>query len=669
MSFLTLLFVLAATPFQPSIDRAFAEIQNKQWVAAAVALDQAYAEEPAIFAANNFHYLRGRVAENQNDWRRAREEYRKIADNNPIYPLATWRAARASTQLRDDAATLELFALLPRTFPLELKLQVARESGESAGLKLYQDLSGREARFERARLQNDTTTMWSLIRETKDDDYALRSAQLVVQSAKTPGDLMQVAEVFAIHRQFDASLPLYRQASVDTVYTADARFRIARIYFQQEKYQLAIDAYRNIATDFAGTDWEKDAEYQIASCYWRLADYRNSEKTYNQYIQKYGSKGMKEAATRNLVDVYRALGENQKALTILDRALVTRLSAATRQVMLFTKAKILYTEKRYAQALAIFQQLGRTKLRSAPGAATAEEVQYFQALSQSKLGRKTAANAIWQKLARDPFSYYGQRSAEKLGRSATVPNSAAAACVAGENTVLKTIESGLTSLMHPLRNEIDPAADAVSELMFLRLWDEAAFWLNRSETRLARRAAAQVAYMGGVYNRSISLADRLPKTASTLPLVYPAGYRDLICGAAATHSVDPLWLHAIIWQESKYDPEVRSGASARGLMQFIPETAQAVATSIGMPLVSVERLYEPAVSIQLGAAYWSSLMRNLKTPEMALAAYNGGPDNVQRWIAKSQDPELFVSDIGFVETKKYVMLVFAARAAYSSLVN
>jgi soluble lytic murein transglycosylase-like protein len=54
---------------------------------------------------------------------------------------------------------------------------------------------------------------------------------------------------------------------------------------------------------------------------------------------------------------------------------------------------------------------------------------------------------------------------------------------------------------------------------------------------------------------------------------------------------------------------------------------------------------------------------------MALAAYNGGPDNAERWLSKSGDPELFVADIGFVETKKYVMIVSAARAAYGSLAN
>ena len=97
------------------------------------------------------------------------------------------------------------------------------------------------------------------------------------------------------------------------------------------------------------------------------------------------------------------LGENQKAVALLDRALATQLSVSTRQVFLFTKAKILYSQKRYAAALVLFQQLGRTKLRSAPGSATTEEIQYFQALCNAKSGNKAAADLIWRKLARHGF--------------------------------------------------------------------------------------------------------------------------------------------------------------------------------------------------------------------------------------------------------------------------
>jgi soluble lytic murein transglycosylase len=106
-------------------------------------------------------------------------------------------------------------------------------------------------------------------------------------------------------------------------------------------------------------------------------------------------------------------------------------------------------------------------------------------------------------------------------------------------------------------------------------------------------------------------------------------------------------------------------------MQFIPETAGSVAQALGLEVLSMDRLYDPGISIKLGARYWSELLETFQYPEMALAAYNGGPDNVLRWKNKSANasfqPELFVADIGFVETKQYVMAVFAARAAYAYL--
>src|SRR5262245_20507898 len=125
---LALLFGFMATPFESKIEEAFSRFQNNDWTAAAAALDAAYAEHPARFGAKNFHYLRGRVAQNQGDWQKAREEFTQAASNNPLYPVASWRAALASAKLHDDAATTAFLALLPSNFPRELKLQVAQEA-------------------------------------------------------------------------------------------------------------------------------------------------------------------------------------------------------------------------------------------------------------------------------------------------------------------------------------------------------------------------------------------------------------------------------------------------------------------------------------------------------------------------------------------------------------
>jgi soluble lytic murein transglycosylase len=206
--------------------------------------------------------------------------------------------------------------------------------------------------------------------------------------------------------------------------------------------------------------------------------------------------------------------------------------------------------------------------------------------------------------------------------------------------------------------------------MFLHLWDEASLLKDRTTARAESRVAAELAYVSGRYHRSIAYADRLPKADSgVVGLRYPAGFHDIICTEAAKYNVDPLWLHAIIWQESKYNPHARSGASARGLMQFIPETANAEGAAIGLKEFSLDRLYDPTINIPMGAHYFASLVKEMNDPLIALAAYNGGIDNARRWKSKfpAGDDDFFVADIGFVETKRYVMAVYGARMAYGSL--
>ena len=89
---------------------------------------------------------------------------------------------------------------------------------------------------------------------------------------------MDIAAVYTAHRQFEDALPLYRRAAEDPSYAAEAH-TVSAHHFLREDYKLAIDSFRD-SSRFRGTDWEKQSEYQIASCYWRLGDLRNAEKAY-----------------------------------------------------------------------------------------------------------------------------------------------------------------------------------------------------------------------------------------------------------------------------------------------------------------------------------------------------------------------------------------------------
>src|SRR5262249_17965353 len=147
------------------------------------------------------------------------------------------------------------------------------------------------ARLQRARILDDKPALWALIHEHKDDDTALESARLVSPMATTSKEKIEVADTFVAHRQFDYALPLYQEASRDSAVAADSRYEIARIQFLREDFNGALETYRGIVRDFAGTNWEKDSLYQIASCHWRLGDYKSAEQAYLKYISRYGNAG------------------------------------------------------------------------------------------------------------------------------------------------------------------------------------------------------------------------------------------------------------------------------------------------------------------------------------------------------------------------------------------
>jgi soluble lytic murein transglycosylase-like protein len=665
---LMLVLPLAGLIFVPAVEQALNLAQNREWHAAAEALDRAYAEDPVLFGANNLHYLRGRVAEAQNDWGRAVEEFGRVSGKNPLRPLAAWRGAMAAAKIGAFEHAALLVGELPADFPADMKAQLARHVPEPLALRLYSGLTTRAARMDRAALLGDTAALWALLRENKGDDVALRTARLLTDSASRSAEWLVLGETFTAQRQFPEAITAYQRVTPDAVHSAQAQYQLARIEFLKQNYRAAIEGFRAVADAFPDTDWQKDAESWIANTYWRDRQYPEAEKAYLDYIQKYGVKGVQENAVRDLADVYRSLGENTKALALIDRTLTRKLTTAGRQVLLFTKAKILFAEKKYSAALPIFRQLAKGGLRQAPGNTSVDEARYFEGLILANTGKSAAANVIWRKLAANQLTYYGQKAAARLG-SEQPQVELLKVCEPRPDSVLQAVTDRLIARRRAPRSERQTATDIVSELLYMQLWDEASVWVERTR-RPDAGLAADLGYASGRYHRAIAEGNRLPLSDSkTLPLVYPAGYRDAICQAALTYNVDPMWIHAIIWQESKYNPSAHSGAAARGLMQFIPDTAVAIAPAAGVPDLTLERLYEPQTSVQLGAYYFASLLEEFKHPELALAAYNGGPDNVRRWSDKLNpaDPELFVSEIGFIETKRYVQTVFGTRAAYGKL--
>ncbi len=123
-------------------------------------------------------------------------------------------------------------------------------------------------------------------------------------------------------------------------------------------------------------------------------------------------------------------------------------------------------------------------------------------------------------------------------------------------------------------------------------------------------------------------------------------------------------VHALIRQESQFDPRATSPVGARGLMQIMPATAKEVARHNRQPY-SADRLYDPGYNIRIGDLYLNQLLKQYDgSYALALAAYNGGPGNVSKWLKQFGDPRKgdismidWIELIPISETRNYVQRV------------
>ena len=151
---------------------------------------------------------------------------------------------------------------------------------------------------------------------------------------------------------------------------------------------------------------------------------------------------------------------------------------------------------------------------------------------------------------------------------------------------------------------------------------------------------------------------------------YPAPFSFQVLKEAKRRGVDPRFVLAIMRQESQFKSGARSPSAARGLLQLTIDAAKKYAGRAGVSRVTEDSLYRPDVSIAIGSEYLAELSRMFAGLHEAMAAaYNGGEDNVARWLARSNqnDEGVFAAEVGFTESKNYVFKVMTNYRVYRQL--
>jgi soluble lytic murein transglycosylase len=140
---------------------------------------------------------------------------------------------------------------------------------------------------------------------------------------------------------------------------------------------------------------------------------------------------------------------------------------------------------------------------------------------------------------------------------------------------------------------------------------------------------------------------------------YPLEYEQIIRAHADNHDLDPALLAAVVYVESRFDPNARSAAGAIGLMQLLPDTAEGIALRTGGHRFVVADLRDPEINVRYGSWYLDHLRERYDDTRTALAAYHAGQGNVDAWLRDG-------GRIEFPETRRYVDEVTRLRKVYAT---
>ncbi len=159
-------------------------------------------------------------------------------------------------------------------------------------------------------------------------------------------------------------------------------------------------------------------------------------------------------------------------------------------------------------------------------------------------------------------------------------------------------------------------------------------------------------------------------TRDVYELAYPKPWWPIVTRWAKEYNVDPLLALAIMREESNFLPTAVSPSDARGLMQLLPSTGRGIVESkLGISYRD-DTLFNPETNIRCGIYFLGSLLRQFGgNVVQAVAAYNGGPGNVSRWLAAAPNASVadFPSLLALVQTREYIVKVLDTWLVYRRL--
>ena len=282
---------------------------------------------------------------------------------------------------------------------------------------------------------------------------------------------------------------------------------------------------------------------------------------------------------------------------------------------------------------------------------------YWAGRAMARGGNQTEANRYFEMAAAYPDQFYGQLALERLGRP--VPN-------------FRNNPTGTPSAQARARFYAKPLTLAVREVARGGDWQTTVrFFREISDQAESQEDHLLVEDLARSLGRR-DLGVILGQAAHTDGL---NNFQDIAFPLVPTPpGSNWTMVHAIARQESQFAQNAISHAGARGLMQLMPATAREQAGKLGLSYDVSRLINDPAFNLQLGDAYFARLMNIYGSYPLAIAAYNAGGGNVNKWLRANGDPRSggidwidWLEKIPISETRNYVQRVLENAVVYEAM--
>ena len=695
---------------ETTFEKALTLVDKGSYTQAAQDLEALLKAQPTHPEKQAIHHVLAYCYEKGEKWAKAIENYTHAV--SPTYPLTDYvlyHLAKSYEQMKDNRNAITWYQRLINEHPQSFHFARARyELGKAyyhAGnyaeaLKNFLVLiAGSKNSYVRRATYEAAKTYAKLgNRKQAQDTYQqlihANNADMIAQSSLdalqklvaghpelklTRNQRMTHAMVRFNRGQLKSAISEFRKAAAGhkDKATARATYYIGRAYHRQRKYDSALEAYNKIVSLYPASGYLTRALYQSTLCYRRKGQPQLAEKHLIHFIEKYSWSALADDALYDLGWVQENQKQYAKAIASY-RRLTTRYTHSNWLPRAYWRIGwIQYRNEQYTECIETFTTL----MKGFPSDSFAKAAHFWIGKSYERQNRLKAAETTYSEMAKTSYWYYSgvakahlKRLQSKLGTPVrqeilAIPR----ARVTLNSPAWKNIGSKTTPRVQQLMR-LKLFEDALTELEGLVKRDNSDLRDNYYNLILCFEKLKKFQQAHGYADR-LSRFQPLRGKNNAIPIelyrrLYPLYYADLLQKHTTEYEIDPLFVAAMIREESRYNADIVSYAGAVGLMQIMPATGRELAGRLKIPRFSKKMLYNPDINIQMGSWYMKSLMNQFDNNHALVAgAYNGGPGRMRRWIAAKQIPDLdeFIEDIGIDQTRRHIKKVIDSYTIYKQL--